>query len=42
MDPDEFTLKLTSALFPVRGYERIAVRVVGVYGNASTVVLELS
>ncbi len=38
---DEFTLKLTSEPFPVRGYKRIAVKVVDVYGNESTVVREL-
>ncbi len=42
VDPDEFTLKLASEPFPVRGYKRIAVKVVDVYGNESTVVLELS
>ncbi|MDR7420375.1 MAG: site-specific DNA-methyltransferase [Armatimonadota bacterium] len=39
---DEFTLKLTSEPFPLRGYKRIAVKVVDVYGNESTVVRELA
>ena len=42
VDPDEFTLKLTSEPFPVRGYKRIAVKVVDVYGNESVVVRELT
>jgi adenine-specific DNA-methyltransferase len=42
VDPEEFTLKLTSEPFPVRGYKRIAVKVVDVYGNESTVVRELA
>ncbi len=42
VDPDEFTLKLASEPFPVRGYKRIAVKVVDVYGNESTVVLDLA
>jgi adenine-specific DNA-methyltransferase len=41
VDPDEFTLKLTSEPFPVRGYKRIAVKVVDVYGNESVVVRDL-
>jgi len=41
VDPDEFTLKLDSEPFPVRGYKRIAVKVVDVYGNESVVVKEL-
>ena len=41
VEPDEFTLQLTSQPFPVRGYRRIAVKVVDVYGNESTVVHEL-
>ena len=41
VDPEEFTLKLASEPFPVRGYKRIAVKVVDVYGNESTVVLDL-
>ncbi len=39
---DEFTLKLTSDPFPVRGYKRIAMKVVDVYGNESTVVCDLA
>lgn len=42
VDPEEFTLKLSSAPFPVRGYKRIAVKVVDVYGNESTVVRDLT
>jgi hypothetical protein len=42
VDPDEFTLKLTSEFFPVRGHKRIAVKVVDVYGNESTVVRDLA
>jgi adenine-specific DNA-methyltransferase len=41
LDPEEFTLKLDSEPFPVRGYKRIAVKVVDVYGNESTVVKDL-
>lgn len=39
--PDEFTLKLSSDPFPVRGYRRVAVKVVDVYGNESVVVRDL-
>jgi hypothetical protein len=42
IDPEEYKLQLTSHPFPVRGYKRIAVKVVDVYGNESTVVHELS
>jgi adenine-specific DNA-methyltransferase len=42
VDPDEFTLKLASEPFPARGYKRIAVKVVDVYGNESTVVRDLA
>ncbi|MBI4878416.1 MAG: hypothetical protein HY812_01975 [Planctomycetes bacterium] len=42
VDPEEFTLKLASEPFAVRGYQRIAVKVVDVYGNESTVVRELN
>jgi len=42
VDPDEFTLKLSSEPFPVKGYKRIAVKVVDVYGNESTVVRDLA
>jgi len=41
VDPEEFKLQLTSQPFPVRGYKRIAVKVVDVYGNESTVVKDL-
>jgi len=41
IDPEEFRLQLASRPFPVRGYRRIAVKVVDVYGNESTVVKEL-
>src|SRR5947208_14979660 len=41
VDPEEFTFKLTSEPFLVRGYKRIAVKVVDVYGNESTVVRDL-
>jgi hypothetical protein len=42
IEPDEFKLKLTSEPFTVRGYKRIAVKVVDVYGNESTVVRDLA
>jgi adenine-specific DNA-methyltransferase len=42
VDTDEFRLKLTSEPFPVRGYKRIAVKVVDVYGNESTIVRDLT
>ena len=42
VDPEEFTLKLDSEPFPVRGYKRIAVKVVDVYGNESVVVRDLT
>ena len=41
VDPEEFKLQLTSQPFVVRGYKRIAVKVVDVYGNESTVVRNL-
>jgi adenine-specific DNA-methyltransferase len=41
VDPKEYKLQLTSQAFPVRGYKRIAVKVVDVYGNESTGVREL-
>jgi adenine-specific DNA-methyltransferase len=41
VDPEEYTLKLTSESFPVRGYRRVAVKVVDVYGNESVVVRDL-
>jgi adenine-specific DNA-methyltransferase len=42
VDPDEYTLQLASQPFPVRGYKRIAVKVVDVYGNESTIVRDLA
>ena len=42
VDAEEFTLKLDSEPFPVRGYQRIAVKVVDVYGNESTVVRDIA
>ena len=42
VDAEEFTLKLDSEPFQVRGYQRIAVKVVDVYGNESTVVQDLA
>ena len=42
VNPEEFTLKLTSESFPVRTYKRIAVKVVDVYGNESTIVRDLA
>jgi hypothetical protein len=42
VDPEEFTLKHDSEPFPVRGYKRIAVKVVDVYGNESVVVRDLA
>ncbi len=42
VDPEEFTLKLTSEPFPVRSYKRVAVKVVDVYGNESVVVRDLA
>lgn len=41
VNPEEFKLQLTSQPFPVRGYKCIAVKVVDVYGNESTVVRDL-
>ena len=40
-EPDEYSLQLESKPFPLRGYKRIAVKVVDVFGNESTVVREL-
>lgn len=42
VDPEEFTLKLTSEPFPVGSYKRIAVKVVDVYGNEAVVVRDLT
>jgi adenine-specific DNA-methyltransferase len=41
VDPAEYKLQVDSKPFPVRGYKRIAVKVVDVYGNESTVVRSL-
>jgi len=41
VDPDEFTFKLASEPFPTREYKRIAVKVVDVYGNESTIVKDI-
>ncbi|MDZ7302624.1 MAG: hypothetical protein ONB44_10860 [candidate division KSB1 bacterium] len=41
IDSDEFELQLTSQPFPVGKYKRIAVKVVDVYGNESTLVKNL-
>ncbi len=41
VEPDEYKLQLEARPFPVRGYKRIAVKVVDVYGNESTVVRDL-
>jgi hypothetical protein len=42
VDPSEFKLSLTSTPFSARQYQRIAVKVVDVYGNESTVVRNLA
>jgi hypothetical protein len=42
VDPEEYKLQLTSQPFAVRGYKRIAVKVVDVFGNESTIVRELA
>jgi hypothetical protein len=41
VEPDEFKLQAESQSCPVRGDKRLAVKVVDVYGNESTVVQEL-
>lgn len=41
VDPEEFKLQTESQPFPVRHYKRVAVKVVDVYGNESTVVKDL-
>lgn len=41
VDPQEFKLQTTSRAFPIREYKRIAVKVVDVFGNESTVVKDL-
>lgn len=42
IEPEEFKLQMVSQPFPVRGYKRIAVKVVDVYGNESTVVKDVT
>jgi adenine-specific DNA-methyltransferase len=42
IESGEFKLQLESQPFPVRGYKRIAVKVVDVFGNESTVVRDLA
>jgi adenine-specific DNA-methyltransferase len=42
IDPQEFKLQTESRPFPVRGYKRIAVKVVDVFGNESTAVKNLA
>jgi hypothetical protein len=42
VDPEEFTLKLTSEPFSIGTYKRIAVKVVDVYGNEAVVVRDLA
>jgi len=42
IEPEEFKLKVVSEPFPVRTYKRIAVKVVDVYGNESTIVKDLA
>jgi hypothetical protein len=41
VEPEEFKLQTESQPFVVRGYKRIAVKVVDVFGNESTVVRDL-
>jgi adenine-specific DNA-methyltransferase len=41
VEPEEYKLRTESHPFPARGYKRIAVKVVDVFGNESTVVREL-
>jgi hypothetical protein len=41
VEPEDFDLKLTSEPFVMRSYKRIAVKVVDVYGNESTLVREI-
>jgi adenine-specific DNA-methyltransferase len=41
VEPEEFTLQAESQSFLVRGYKRIAVKVVDIFGNESTVVRDL-
>jgi len=42
VNPNEFMLKLSSEPFSIRSYKRVAVKVVDVYGNESTVVRDLT
>jgi len=42
IEAEEFKLHTTSQPFPIRGYKRIAVKVVDIYGNESTVVKDLA
>jgi adenine-specific DNA-methyltransferase len=42
VDPEEFTLKLTTEPFSIGSYKRIAVKVVDVYGNEAVVVRDLA
>jgi hypothetical protein len=42
VDPQEYKLQLASQPFPIRGYKRIAVKVVDIYGNESTIVRKLA
>jgi hypothetical protein len=42
VDPEEYKLQLTSQPFPVGHYKKVAVKVVDVYGNESTVVHDLA
>jgi len=41
VEPEEYKLQVDSKPFPSPGYKRIAVKVVDVYGNESTVVRSL-
>ena len=41
IDPEEFNIRFTSEPFPAGKYKRVAVKVVDVYGNESTMVREL-
>lgn len=41
VDPEEYKLQLTSQPFPVGHYKKVAVKVVDVYGNESTIVQDL-
>ncbi len=41
IDPNEYRLQLTSRPFPIRSYKCLAVKVVDVFGNESTIVRDL-